>query len=105
MINIALDVGVGRKRAKQLEEMGYKVVCVANHGEPDEQWMDRAFTSNALFVISPDFDIPRIIEKEGYPMSWIDFPSNTPELKFSLVDYINNRISLKLRMFKMVGGE
>jgi hypothetical protein len=102
MINIALDQSVGKIRAKELEKLGYNVVCIAEHGESDVDWMNRAFINHALFVVSPDMDIPKLIEKEGYPMVWINYPSDVPELKDNLVQYIHNRINIKRYMFGLL---
>lgn len=102
---IALDVGVGYRRKKQLESMGYKVVVTARDSETDDSWVNRAFVAGARFVISADLDIPKLIETEGYPMVWINYPSNEKGMSELLVKYIDDSINNKLRLFKTLTSE
>lgn len=115
-IKIALDESVGNAMAKQIEAKGYRIVCRAASAEPDHVWMKRALEKDALFIISPDLDIPSLIEKENYPMIWIDFlfagnvnPTigmQTREVKRSLwVQYVHDRIQAKLKFFNQKFGE
>lgn len=97
---IALDVGVGFRRKKQLESWGYKVVVVARDSETDDSWLNRAFVEGAKFAISADLDIPKLIETQKYPMVWINYPSNEPGMGELLTKYIDDSIKFKLRLFK-----
>lgn len=99
-IRIALDQSVGRRRAIDLIDLGYEVVVVARASETDESWMNRAFAEGAQFAISPDLDIPRVIENRNYPMIWINYPSDQEEHKGDLVGYIDNKIKFKMELFK-----
>lgn len=99
-IRIALDQSVGRRRALDLIHIGYEVVVVARASETDESWVNRAFAAGAQFAISPDLDIPRVIENRSYPMTWINYPSDQPEHKEDLVGYIDKRIKFKMALFK-----
>lgn len=97
---IALDVGVGYRRKKELESLGYKVVVVARDSETDDSWLNRSFVEGAKFVISADLDIPKLVEINGYPMVWINYPSNEPGMADLLVKYIDDTIAMKLRLFR-----
>ena len=99
---IALDCNIGKKRKAELEGLGYTVVVVASDGEKDELWLHRAFSEGARFVVSNDFDIPRTIEREGYPMVWINYPSDVPYFKEWLVEYIDQMIRFKLKFFAKI---
>lgn len=104
-VRIALDQSVGRRRAIDLVNMGYVVVVVAKASETDESWVNRAFAEGAQFAISPDLDIPRLIEKQSYPMTWINYPSDDEAHKNDLVKYIDQRIKFKMDMFKSMVSE
>lgn len=101
-MRIAIDVTVGRIRANALKALGYKIVTVARHSETDKSWVNRAFAEGAFFVISPDMDIPKIIEREGYPMCWVEYPNDNPEVKNDLVGYLDKVMKRKLEVFKTV---
>lgn len=98
-VNIALDQCVGYKRAEQLRQLGYNVVCMANQGESDQDWMKRAHEKKALFAISADSDIPKIIEKQTYPMCWIIYPIDDMELKKDLIGYVDRMIKFKILFY------
>lgn len=72
-IKIAVDQSLGLRMMKNLEKHGYEIVCKADVAEADEVWMERAMKNGALFVVSPDLDIPTLIERKNLPMIWIDF--------------------------------
>lgn len=97
---IALDVGVGFRRKKELEALGYVVVAVARDSETDDSWLNRAFVSGAQFAVSADLDIPRLIETNRYPMVWINYPSNEKGMGDLLVNYIDQTIRFKVDLFK-----
>ena len=106
-VRIALDESVGQAKYIQLKNMGYEVVCIAKHAEMDVDWLNRAFTNGALFVVSPDLDIPNLIEKENYPMIWIDY-LHVPKEKNggkSWAQYVDQRIKAKLAFFKNQFGD
>lgn len=103
--HIALDVGIGYRRKRSLEYMGYKIVVVAAESESDDSWVNRAFAAGARFVVSPDLDIPKIIELNRYPMIWINYPSNDKNMADLLVKYIDDSIGMKLKLFKELTEE
>jgi hypothetical protein len=102
MIKIALDCNIGKKRKAELIGLGYDVVVVAQDAEEDELWLHRAFSGGARFVVSNDFDVPRLIEKEGYPMVWVNYPNDNAYFKEWLVQYIDQMIRFKLKVFKNI---
>lgn len=101
-IKIALDCNIGKKRYQEFIDLGYAVVSIAKEGEPDDQWVGRAFNAGARFVISNDGDVPKIIEVKGYPMIWIDFPTDGPLRQKLLVDYVDQMINFKLKVFHKI---
>jgi hypothetical protein len=116
-IRVALDESVGNAMARRIEELGYKIVCRAGPAELDTVWLKRALDQRALFIVSPDLDIPSLIEKENYPMIWIDFlfasnvnptiQTQTRDVKRGIwVQYVHDRIQAKLKFFnKEFGGD
>ena len=116
-IKVAIDESIGAALARKIESRGYEIVCRAGHAETDESWMKRALKANALFVISPDLDIPSMIERENLPMVWIDFlfaghinptlSADMPkEQKHAIwATYLSDRIQAKLKFLgKEFGG-
>lgn len=72
-IKIAVDQSLGTRMMLNLEKHGYDIVVKAGVAEPDEAWIAKAVEAGALFVVSPDLDIPTLIERKNLPMIWIDF--------------------------------
>lgn len=115
-IKIAIDESVGVAMAKRIKSKGYEIVCKAGNAEPDDVWMKRALAAGAMFIVSPDLDIPSMIERENYPMVWIDFlfasqldpdiNTRAREVKRDLwAKYVCDRIQAKLKFFyKEFGG-
>lgn len=101
-LKIAIDTNLGKKRCGELIGLGYDVVTVAQSSEPDIDWVYRAFNSGARFIVSNDLDIPKLIEREGYPMVWINYPNDNPYFKEWLVEYIDQMIRFKLNVFKKI---
>lgn len=107
-IKIAIDESIGAALSKKIAARGYEIVVRAGHAETDESWMKRALDAEALFIISPDLDIPSMIEREGLPMVWIDFlfaGHINPTLKAEMpkeqkhaiwCQYLHDRIQYKL---------
>ncbi len=108
-IKVAVDESVGGALSRKIEAKGYEIVCRAGHAETDESWMKRALAEGALFIISPDLDIPSMIERENLPMVWIDFlfagyvnptlNADMPkEQKHAIwTQYIHDRIQAKIK--------
>lgn len=107
-VRIALDESIGFAKTQQIKGYGYEIVCIARHAEKDVSWLNRAFAAGALFVVSPDLDIPNLIEKENYPMIWIDYlhvPTNSTGGKHWAI-YVDKRIQAKIEFLKnQFGGE
>lgn len=115
-IKVAVDESIGKDMASRIRAFGYEIVCVAGHAEPDNVWMKRAKDKGALFIISPDLDIPSIIERENYPMVWIDFlfakevyPTIDQELRDEKrkmwSQYVHDRIQAKTKFLNSVFRE
>lgn len=115
-IKVAVDESIGGALTKKIHERGYDVVVRAGHAETDDSWMKRALAEGAIFVISPDLDIPSMIERENMPMVWIDFlfagnvnPTLNAEMpkaqKHEIwLQYVHDRIQSKLKFFKTEFG-
>lgn len=114
-IKIAIDESVGLAMAKRIKAKGYEIVCKAGNAEPDDVWMKRAFANGALFIVSPDLDIPSMIERENLPMVWIDFlfasqvdpliNTRTREVKRDLwAQYVHDRIQAKMKFYRKEFG-
>ena len=101
-IKIAVDCNIGKRRKAELIELGYDVVVVAEDGEADSLWVYKAFDKGARFVISNDLDIPRILEREGYPMVWVNYPNDNAYFKEWLVQYVDQMIRFKLKTFAKI---
>ena len=80
--------------------------------------MKRALKEGALFIISPDLDIPSMIERENLPMVWIDFlfaGHVNPKLSASMpkeqkhaiwCQYLHDRIQAKIKFIThLVDGD
>lgn len=116
-IKIAVDESVGASLSRKIEARGYEIVCRAGHAETDESWMKRALAEGAVFIISPDLDIPSMIERENLPMVWIDFlfaghvnptlNADMPkEQKHAIwTQYIHDRIQAKIKFVNKLSGE
>ena len=108
-IKVAIDESIGTALSRKIAARGYDIVCRAGHAETDESWMKRALEEGALFIISPDLDIPSMIERENLPMVWIDYlfashvnpklSSDMPKEQKHLIwaTYIHERIQSKLK--------
>ena len=101
-LKIALDTNVGKRRHEEFVDLGYDVVVVAQGSEPDIDWVQRAFMANARFIVSNDVDIPKILERQGYPMVWVNYPNDNPYFKSWLVEYVDQAIKFKLNLFKRI---
>ncbi len=102
---LALDTAVGQRRVTELIQLGYVIVAIAKPKESDESWLNRAFAEGAQFAISPDLDIPRLIEQNNYPMIWINYPSDKAQFKDDMVSYIDKSVKTKTQTFKGFGTE
>lgn len=117
-IKVAIDESIGAALAKKIEGRGYHIVARAGHAETDESWMKRALQAGAVFIISPDLDIPSMIERENLPMVWIDFlfaghinPKLSAEMpkeqKHAIwSQYLHDRIQAKIKFItRLVDGD
>lgn len=56
-LRIAVDVAVSNRTVAFLKKMGFEIVCQAEHGEPDEQWVQRAYQREVDVVVTDDLQI------------------------------------------------
>jgi len=54
---VAVDVCVSSSDIDALEGAGFYVAVVAEHGEPDHQWLLRATVAGVSVVVSPDKEV------------------------------------------------
>ena len=72
---IAVDTQISRKIIKSLISKGYDIVLVAPPKEVDEVWVDSALLLGANCIVSPDLDIPLLLDRWGVDdVLWIDVP-------------------------------
>lgn len=56
-MRVALDVTVGNAGATILREWGHEIVSIAEPGEPDRAWFQRAIRRGVQVVIAMDVDL------------------------------------------------
>lgn len=99
-IKIAVE-HISNEDVKRLEKRGYEVVVRAEISEPDDWFLRRALNKKALFVISNDADIPRIIENKKYPMIWVDRPRiSTSDDQYAVVNVLEHSMKQKIKFIK-----
>lgn len=64
-MKLAVDVQVSNEVIGSLCRAGDEVVCVARMGEEDQSWVSRALDRGAEILISPDLDIPNLLDQWG----------------------------------------
>ena len=74
MAKIAVDVQVSKQAVEWLERSGHKVVVCAKHGQSDRDWVSKACQLGAEFFVSPDYDIPGLLDKLNYHGKWLKLP-------------------------------
>lgn len=58
-----------------LLEQHYDIAIWAGEAQ-DEQWVEEALDTGANVFISPDLDIPNLLDRYGSDAKWIDVPQN-----------------------------
>lgn len=77
MIVLAIDNQISLNVVNQLKKH-YDVALWAGT-KADEDWVDEALALGATVFISPDLDIPNILDRFGADdVLWIDVPQNMP---------------------------
>jgi hypothetical protein len=71
---IACDNQVSKQYIDAFESHGFKVVTYAGN-RADEDWVLEAIEKGAEVIISPDLDIPNMIQ-DIEDMYWIDYQSH-----------------------------
>jgi riboflavin biosynthesis pyrimidine reductase len=73
-LKIAVDNQISKDIVKRLIKKGYNIVLRAQD-EPDEQWVEAALDLGANVIVSPDVDIPILLDRLGADdVRWIDVP-------------------------------
>lgn len=76
---LAIDNQISLQVVNQLEQH-YEVVLWAGDMS-DEDWVDEALLLGANTFISPDLDIPNLLERLAPDVRWIDVPQGLPTAK------------------------
>lgn len=74
-VKLAMDIQISNKAIRELDKMGYKVVCRALNSQKDEEWVAFALSKGANVFVSPDMDIPAILDRKEADTTWIGLPS------------------------------
>lgn len=73
---LAIDNQISKRVTDKLS-IYFKVVMWAGD-KPDEIWVEEALDLGANIFISPDLDIPNMLEKLESDAIWIDVPQGMP---------------------------
>ena len=74
-LKLALDNQISKVTVERLSSH-YEIILMAGD-RPDEEWVEDAYFEGANVFISPDLDIPNLLEKIAppeVPVFWIDIP-------------------------------
>lgn len=71
-MKVAFDVNYADVAMGHVARKGHEIVCVAQTGEQDELWLERAMNKGAEVVFSRDLDIPNIIQRMRWPALWLE---------------------------------
>lgn len=72
---IACDNQVSKDFCKRFEKHGFAVVVYAGD-RADEDWVFDAIGAGAEVIVSPDLDIPNMLDKYNVDVDWIDYQSH-----------------------------
>ena len=94
---IACDNQVSKDFCRRFEKHGFPVVVYAGD-RADEDWVFDAIGAGAEVIISPDLDIPNMLDKFNVDIDWIDYQSQRKDrfehtLK-QLIAIRNRRVSV-----------
>lgn len=92
-IRIAIDNQVSNMAIAQLEKNGFVIVQKAQD-LPDEIWVGEALNKKANFIISPDLDIPNILDRWSVDdCVWVELKQGLKkDRQFSSITRIIERI-------------
>ncbi len=95
MLKIACDNQVPDRFIPKLRRHGYDVVFLAED-QADEDWVNEALCLGAEIFVSPDLDIPNLLEKTD--AVWIDYKSDKGNvLEHLLLQLWNAKEHIKAR--------
>lgn len=81
MAKIGVDNQVSKDIIKNLIKKGFEIVHSAGD-EPDDVWVDKALMKGATIIISPDVDIPILLDRlDASDVLWIDIPRGYKQKK------------------------
>jgi hypothetical protein len=69
---LAIDNQLGHKEYCELKSAGYDIIVEAGD-RADEDWVIEAIDKGVDCIISPDLDIPNMLEREYSDALWIDY--------------------------------
>mgnify|MGYP001565599989 CR=1 FL=1 len=73
-MKIAVDNQISKAIVKSLIKKGFHIVLRAQD-EQDEVWVDEALMRGATHIVSPDIDIPNLLDRlDASDVVWIDVP-------------------------------
>lgn len=76
---LAIDNQISKTVVDQLSQH-YEIALWAGDMQ-DEEWVDEALVMGANVFISPDLDIPNLLERLDPTVFWIDVPQSLPKAK------------------------
>lgn len=101
MIKLALDNQVSPSKARALKKHGFDVVVFARD-RADEDWVSEAIGKEVDAIVSPDLDVPNLLDAYNSDIVWIEYKSHVKnpfnflmqQLKV-VKNYLNSREELK----------
>lgn len=91
---LAIDCQIGLKVVEQLKQH-YEIAVYASD-KADEDWVNEALEYGANVFISPDLDIPNMLDQLNDSSIWIDVPRGLN--KPNQFDYINAKIKKHFKL-------
>lgn len=91
-MNVAIDVQcpASLEWDDRLLQKGIKVVCRAEEAEHDEDWVITALSNDASVFVSPDLDIPNLLEQYDSDALWMDVPQGVKGKELN--DHLVNKL-------------
>lgn len=101
-IKIAVDNQISYQSIQSLNDRGFLVVQRA-FDLPDEVWVIEALKKGAEFIVSPDLDVPNLLDRLNADAVWIDLKQGLKNKAQSV--HIENKIKaiLKQRSLNAMG--
>lgn len=84
-----MKIAIDRQISPKINLPGHEIILWAGD-EDDEVWIQRAVERGAEIFISPDLDVPNILDANNYEGHWIEYPQNLKKEKAE--KYILNQL-------------